>query len=108
MAIYEEVLAWAGRLPPWRQDALRRLCVQGQWGNDDLGEILDLAKQHQGIDSAFDPTLQPVPFARDHFPAEANQDATVALRSLHTLVNVGKIPSDQTLEFQAQGLTIAY
>ncbi|EGH27345.1 Orf15, partial [Pseudomonas amygdali pv. mori str. 301020] len=29
MAIYEEVLAWADRLPPWRQDALRRLCIQG-------------------------------------------------------------------------------
>ena len=27
MAIYEEVLAWSERLPPWRSDALRR-----QWG----------------------------------------------------------------------------
>jgi len=49
MAIYEEVLAWAERLPPWRQDALRRLCVQGEWDDADFGEILDLAKQHQGM-----------------------------------------------------------
>jgi energy-coupling factor transporter ATP-binding protein EcfA2 len=108
MAIYEEVLAWADRLPLWRQDALRRLCVQGEWDDANLGEILDLARQHQGIDSALNPAPQLIPFARDHFPAEANQNATVALRSLHTLVNVGKIPSDQTLEFQSQGLTIAY
>lgn len=108
MAIYEEVLAWADRLSPWRRDALRRLCVQGEWDDADLGEILDLAKQHQEIDSALDPVPQPIPFARDHFPAEANQDAMVSLTSLHTLVNVGKMPSDQTLEFQLRGLTIAY
>lgn len=108
MAIYEEVLAWADRLPPWRQDALRRLCVQGEWDDADLGEILDLAKQCHGIGSALDPAPQPIPFAKDHFPAEANQDETVALTSLHTLINVGKIPNDQTLEFQSQGLTIAY
>lgn len=108
MAIYEEILVWADRLPPWRQDALRRLCVQGDWNEADLDEILDLAKQHHGIDSALDPTPHPVLFAADHFPAEANQDGIVALTSLHTLVNVGKIPSDQTLEFQSQGLTIVY
>lgn len=108
MAIYEEVLAWASRLPPWRQDALRRLCVQGEWDDVDLDEILDLAKQHHGLGSALDPAPQPILFARDHFPAEAVQDVAVVLTSLHTLVNVGKIPSDQTLEFQSQGLTIAY
>lgn len=108
MAIYEEVLAWASRLPPWRQDALRRLCVQGEWDDEDLGEILDLAKQHHGIASALDPAPQPIPFGRDHFPAEADQGAAVVLTSLHALVNVGRIPSDQVLEFQPQGLTIAY
>lgn len=108
MAIYEEVLAWADRLPPWRQDALRRLCIQGVWNEADLEEILDLAKQHHGISSRLEPAPQPIRFAADHFPAEASQERTVVLRSLHTLLNVGKIPSDQALEFQSQGLTIAY
>ena len=108
MAIYEEVLAWADRLPPWRQDALRRLCIQGVWNEADIEEILDLAKQHHGISSPFEPAPQPVRFTADHFPAEANQESTVVLRSLHTLLNVGKIPTDQALEFQSQGLTIAY
>ncbi|MCE8022021.1 AAA family ATPase [Halomonas sp. MCCC 1A11036] len=108
MAIYEEVLPWADRLPPWRQDALRRLCVQGGWTEADLDEILDLAKQHHGISSEIEPTPQPIRFTADHFPAEANQDRTVALTSLHTLLNVGKIPSDQILEFQPHGLTIVY
>lgn len=101
MAIYQEVLTWADRLPPWRHDALRRLCVQGSWSEEDLGEILDLAKQHHGIASAFEPAPQPIRFAAEHFPAEANRDQVVVLRSLHTLTNVGKIPSDQALEFQA-------
>lgn len=108
MAIYGEVLVWADRLPPWRQDALRRLCVQGGWSEKDLEEILDLAKQNHGVASAFEPALQPIRFAAEHFPAEANQDQVVALKSLHTLTNVGKIPSDQALEFQALGLTIVY
>jgi energy-coupling factor transporter ATP-binding protein EcfA2 len=108
MPIYEEILAGADRLPPWRQDALRRLCIQGDWNEADLGEILDLAKQHHGISSVVEPAPQPIPFAADHFPAEANPDRTVALTSLHTFLNVGKIPSDQALEFQLQGLTIAY
>ena len=108
MAIYEEMLAWADRLPPWRQDALRRLCIQGGWSEEDLNEIVDLAKQHHGISSAIEPMPQVIPFAVDHFPAEANQDRTVALTALHTFLNVGKIPSDQALGFQSQGLTIAY
>lgn len=108
MPIYEEILAGTDRLPPWRLDALRRLCVQGDWTEADLDEILDLAKQHHGISSAIEPAPQPIRFATDHFPAEADQDRTVALTSLHTFLNVGKIPSDQTLEFHSQGLTIAY
>ncbi|WP_429180023.1 AAA family ATPase [Aeromonas salmonicida] len=108
MAIYEEVRAWAERLPPWRNDALRRLCAQGAWSEQDLIEILDLAKQHHGILSEIQPAPQPIRFAEEHFPAEANQDQTVVLRSLHTLTNVGKIPNDQILEFQPQGLTVVY
>jgi Uncharacterized protein conserved in bacteria len=108
MAIYEEVLAWSERLPPWRSDALRRLCVQGDWIDQDLAEILDLAKQHHGVRSAFLPVLQPVLFAADHFPAEANRDHTVVLQSLHSLTNVGKIPNSQALNFQPHGLTIVY
>ncbi|MCK9744149.1 hypothetical protein [Pseudomonas syringae] len=108
MAIYEEVLAWSDRLPPWRQDALRRLCIQGAWNEADLEEILDLAKQHHGIRNAMEPAPEPIRFAADHFPAEAYRDRTVVLTSLHTLVDVGKIPSDQALTFQLQGLTIVY
>lgn len=108
MAIYEEVLAWSERLPPWRRDALRRLCVQGGWNDQDFVEILDLAKQHHGALSAFQPALQPVLFAAEHFPAEANPDRTVVLRSLHSLTNVGKIPNNQVLDFQPHGLTIVY
>lgn len=108
MTMYEEVLAWSERLSPWRQDALRRLCVHGEWRDADLDEILDLAKQYHEIDSMLNPVPQPIPFARDHFPGEANQNETVVLTALHTLVNVGRIPSDQILEFQPLGLTIAY
>jgi len=103
-----EVLEWVARLPLCRQDALRRLCVQGAWTEEDLGEILDLAKRHHGVPSALQPAPQPIGFAAEHFPAEANQDLTVVLRALHSLTNVGKIPSDQVLEFQSQGLTIVY
>jgi hypothetical protein len=108
MAIYEEVLAWSERLPAWRSDALRRLCIQVEWTDQDLVEILDLAKQHHGMRSAFLPVLQPVLFAADHFPAEPNQEHTVVLQSLHSLTNVGKIPNSEVLNFQPHGLTIVY
>jgi len=55
-----------------------------------------------------EPAPEPIRFAADHFPAEAYRDRTVVLTSLHTLVDVGKIPSDQALTFQLQGLTIIY
>lgn len=106
MAI-EEVLAWSERLPPWRRDTLRRLCVQGGWNDQDFVEILDLAKQHHGALSAFQPALQSVLVAAEHFPAEANQGRTVVLRSLYSLTNVEKIPNNQVLDFQPHGLTIA-
>ncbi len=108
MAIYEEVLAWSGRLPLWRQDALRRLCVHGSWSELDLEQLLDLVEQQHGIASGLESATEPTPFATDHFPAEATRGARVVLTSLHSLNNVGKIPSDQVLEFAAQGLTIAY
>ncbi|WP_237504557.1 AAA family ATPase [Pseudomonas syringae] len=108
MAIYEEVLAWSEKLPPWRSDALRRLCVQGEWSDQDLVEILDLAKQHHGVRSTFLPVPQPVLFAANHFPAEANRDHTVVLQSLHSLTNVGRIPNSEVLNFQPHGLTIVY
>ncbi|MBN0408464.1 hypothetical protein JTM57_33295, partial [Pseudomonas aeruginosa] len=68
MAIYQEVLTWADRLPPWRHDALRRLCVQGSWSEEDLGEILDLAKQHHGIASAFEPRRSRSGLLQNTFP----------------------------------------
>lgn len=108
MAIFEEVQEWAGRLPLWRQDALRRICLQGSWTEQDLSEILDLAKQQHGIPSGLQPPPQPIRFGAEHFPAEANQGHTVTLNALHSLTNVGKIPSDQILEFQSHGLTIVY
>lgn len=109
MGIYDDLLAWATvKLPAWRQDALRRLCVDGEWTEVDLSEILDLAKQHHGIVSAIVPAPRPVAFGEEHFPSEASQDGRIALTSLHTLVNVGRIPADQALGFQPQGLTVVY
>ncbi len=67
MAIYEKVLAWADRLPPWRHDALRRLCVQRAWSDTDLDEILDLAKQHNGITSVLESVPVPIRFTAEHF-----------------------------------------
>lgn len=102
MAIYEEVLL--GR-KGCRRGAATLVCPGG-WSDQDLVETLDLAKQHHGPRSAFLPALQPVLFAADHFPAEANQERTIELQSLHSLTNAGKIPNNQSLNFQPHGLTI--
>ncbi|MEQ8692834.1 MAG: AAA family ATPase [Pseudomonadales bacterium] len=108
MAIFEEVLEWAGSLHPWRQDALRRLCTQAGWSASDTDEILDLAKQHHGIDSAVEPAPQPIPLSPDDIPAEPTPGSTVTLDSLHSFCNVGKIPNDQALDLQTQGLNVVY
>jgi hypothetical protein len=97
-----------GKVALWRQDALRRICLQGTWTEQDLSEILDLAKQHHGIPSVLQPPPRPIRFGAEHFPAEAIQGHTVTLRALHSLTNVGKIPSNQIIEFQSHGLTIVY
>lgn len=108
MAIFEEVLTWSERLPLWRRDALRRLCANGKWSDYDIDEILDLAKQHHGLPSAFDPPTSPQSLELVHLPAEAIGSAQVVLTSLHSLANVGRIPGDQRLDFASEGLNLVY
>jgi len=109
MGIYDEVLAWSSeKLPPWRQDVLRRLVTTGEITSADIDEIYELAKLHHRINTAADPVPRPIPFDASHFPAEPQAEKRVTLSSLRSLTNIGKIPADQVLTFQADGLTIVY
>lgn len=109
MGIYDEVLDWASaKLSPWRQDALRRACTSSAWTAQDLNELLELAKRHHGISNDDEHEVAAAPFGADHFPPETSADRQVVLTSLHTLTNVGQIPTAQRLDFHPTGLTVIY
>jgi energy-coupling factor transporter ATP-binding protein EcfA2 len=109
MGIHEDILAWSNdKLTPWRRDALRRLCENGELTEADLDELYDLAKQHHGLAPATDPPVPPAPFGPTHFPSAPEATQQVSLTSLHSLQNVGLLVPGQSLDFHPTGLTVIY
>ena len=109
MAVIDDVLAWAGTLPAWQADAVRRLL---EVGDDDLseasyGEVLALAKADLKL-KELPGELAPVPPAPGTFAAASGNPASIKLLSIRDAHHVNIIDSTQTLPFAESGVTVVY
>ncbi|HEY4092692.1 MAG TPA: AAA family ATPase [Luteibacter sp.] len=107
--IYTELLAWSrDKIPLWRQDVLRRICLGEPLDDAAKSEVLAMLRNHHGVDGAPPPATPPHPFSADHFPGEALGGSRVSLAAIHGLKHVGQMPEGERLTFATKGLTIVY
>jgi ABC-type hemin transport system ATPase subunit len=106
LEIKTEILAWASKLRPWQQDALRRLAGTEQLATEDENELVAILKVEQGI------AVEPAPPAPIHLTADhllaASQQHLVRVKAVSQVRNVNRLAEDQRLDFELNGLTAIY
>ncbi len=103
--------AWAvkSNLPEWQMDALRRLITQDKITTVDLHELEQIARNTHGLLPNGATIPQTEPLESKHIPPATGTGSGVNLVSISELKQVNRLPSDQTLSFDAQnGLNIIY
>jgi len=107
MSLLEKILNWTKKLPDWQRDAARRLFQQdGVLSEKDVDEIYGLLKNEHGISTEVH--VAAIPLSREHLPALTGDSCHILLKSIHSLNNVNRLPSDQKLNFAPDGLTVIY
>ena len=108
MALMDEILGWSETtLPPWKQDALRRLLTRdGVLEPADYDELFRMMLAAHGLGDGSEP--EPLPLAAEHIPVNPAQAAHVEVLALRQLKNVNRLACGQTLSFEPAGITIIY
>ena len=101
----DDVLDWAKRLSPWKQDALRRLAISNDLMGGDLGELLAMVKSAAGFSLANAPPAA-VPFAKAHFGG--GKHAAIVLKGIANVENINRLAPRASLTFCPKALTIVY
>jgi hypothetical protein len=107
--VLRELIKWSKSLPPWQQDAMRRLWTKGALENDDIDELFLLLKKEHGIAVTRDqavPTARPL--AEDNMPTEGRASPDIRLVKLTELENINAVAPGQTIDFAPEGITIIY
>ncbi len=103
MTVLQEILEWSYDRPTWQRDALRRLVLNGELLDDDIGALADICKSAYGL--AEQPDIAPL--AKDNVPVKAALSAPVSLLSIFHHRGVNALAEDQTLGFGPH-LTVVY
>jgi ABC-type cobalamin/Fe3+-siderophores transport system ATPase subunit len=104
--IFTRIAEWIETQQPWLSDAARRLIVNGRIEDDEVGEILALAKAQVGIEDAGAAVAQPL--AREMMPTGGAAESSIVLMELRNLRGVNAIAADQMIPFAHTGLTVIY
>lgn len=103
MTVLQQILEWSKERPLWQRDALRRLVVNGELTEGDIGELAAICKGDHGLaDKA-----EAQPLAKEHVPEQRAAASAVALESICHHKGVNALAENQTLKFDS-GLTIVY
>jgi energy-coupling factor transporter ATP-binding protein EcfA2 len=101
----DDIEAWSRKLSPWRQDALRRLAINDELTEKDVGELLAMIKH--GVGFRLDaPPPAAVPFASAHFGGGKHQP--VVLKGVANVKNVNRLVTKASLSFCPKALTVVY
>lgn len=105
MKVVEELIAWAGTLPAWQADAVRRIWVNNTLSATDVDEVYQYCKAEHGLGST---ATKPQPFNKDHVASGTVHQQVAVLKGLLPVKNVNAITTDVPLRFEPQGVTIVY
>ena len=100
----DEILAWAKKQPPWRQDALRRILTK-PFLKADEDECLQLLKAVHDIATT---KLAANPLDAKHLPVRSTTATNLRLGTLDDIANVNRLAKDAALSFANEGLTLIY
>lgn len=105
MDITKELLDWAANLPPWQQDALRRLVSVDVLDASHEEEVTHILKASKGIVLPLPPPT-PVPIQVSHLPVKPSS-AAKKLKGIHNIKSVNLLVGKE-IEFSENGLTVVY
>lgn len=97
-AALADILKWSAELPPWQQDALRRLCGHASLEAADITALVGVCKG--GAAGA--------PLDASHVRDPAASHAVVSLGALYGLLHVNALAPGERLSFGKSGLTVIY
>jgi energy-coupling factor transporter ATP-binding protein EcfA2 len=103
VTVLEELLEWSQDRPAWQRDALRRLVLNGELSDDDIGKLTDICKSAYGLAEQQDIA----PLTKEDVPEKTGGGAPVSLVSIFHHRGVNALAEDQTLKF-APNLTVIY
>lgn len=103
MTVLEELLKWSQDRPAWQRDALRRLVLNVNLSDDDIGALTEICKSKHGLAEQQDVA----PLTKEHVPEKTAGSAPVSLVSIFHHRGVNALAEDQTLKF-APNLTVVY
>ena len=103
VTVLEEILKWSEDRPAWQRDALRRLVVNGELSDEDVGVLTDICKSAHGLAEP----REVAPLTKDHVPDKTAGMAPVSLASIFHHRGVNALAEGQTLKF-SPNLTLVY
>ncbi len=103
MDVLGEILAWSKDRPEWQRDALRRLVLTGELGDEDIDALTEICKSAHGLAEEQEKT----PLGKKHLPNTAAEAGQVTVQSIFHHHGVNALAEDQTLKFGPR-LTVVY
>ena len=79
MTVLGEILEWSADRPAWQRDALRRLVLQDELSDVDIGELASICKSAHGLAEPRDSS----PLAKAHVPEKAGAEPVSLLSIFH-------------------------
>jgi energy-coupling factor transporter ATP-binding protein EcfA2 len=102
LTVLQEILEWSQERPIWQRDALRRLVLNGELGEEDIVALSEICKSRHGLAEQ----QETLPLSKEYVPDKA-AEAAVSLVSIFHHRGVNALAENQTLKFSL-GLTIVY
>lgn len=104
MFTFSDLLTWSEKLPPWQRDALRR-AISGDITDNDVLELVSMAKAARGIPRAGVPSPEPATSA--HIRSSGGVKVPVTLSSVRDISFVNALSAGPVV-FSPEGLTVMY
>lgn len=106
MSAIDDILQWASKLSPWRQDALRRLAQTANLTDNDRDELLAAIQEQVGFTVQHKPPALS-PLTKAHFSGVTG-GTPLRLKAIQKVENVNRLVPSASLSFIPDGLTIIY
>lgn len=104
----ENLVAWAGKLAPWTQDALRRHAGSQLYVLSEADKAAIQARVRHAAGFEFDQAPACDPLSADHVKPATATDGRTVLCSLGPVQHLNRLASNQRMRFATNSLTVIF